>query len=78
MLEEEDRKTNEEGIGITRLLSAKEVGEILGVSPRTVNKLAREWRLGFVQLTTRQRRFTPELVEEFLRAHTIPMNPYVG
>jgi Helix-turn-helix domain len=76
MQEEENRKTNEEGvIGITRLLSAEEVGEILGISARAVNKLAKEWKLGCIEITPRKRRFSPELVEEFIRAETIHRHP---
>jgi excisionase family DNA binding protein len=76
MQEEENRRTNQESvIGITRLLSAEEVGEILGISARTVNMLVKECRLGSIEITSRERRFTPELVEEFIRAETIHRHP---
>jgi excisionase family DNA binding protein len=79
--------SEEEIIGIPKLLTAKDVGKILGISAKAVNKLAREGRLGHVKITARERRFTKELVEEFVRAETVcrdtrrdedcaPMNPY--
>ncbi len=73
MLTEQKKQTNEEeSIVIPRLLSAQEVGEILGISAKTVNKLARQGRLGYVELTTRKKAFTKELVEEFIKAETYP------
>jgi len=71
MLQEEKKQTNEEeSIAIPKLLSAKEVGEILGISAKTVHKLTREGRLGCVQITARERRFTRDLVAKFVKAET--------
>jgi excisionase family DNA binding protein len=72
MLNEEKKQTNdEERVTIPRLLSAKDVAEILGISAKTVNKLAREGKLGCVQVTAKERRFTEEQVEEFVESRTI-------
>lgn len=75
MLEDKKRAAKEEDIDFLRLLSEKEVGEILGVSVSTVNRLVREGRMGCVQIRTRRRRFTKELVEEFIEAETLHRHP---
>ena len=47
MTKNESRKENDNHeIGIERLLSPKDVSEILGISVKTVNKLVREGKLG--------------------------------
>ena len=67
MLEEKKKQTKEdENIDIPRLLSAQEVGEILGISERAVNRLVREGRLGYVRLTGSKKAFTLDLVGEFI------------
>jgi excisionase family DNA binding protein len=76
MLEEEKKQTKEkEDIDIPRLLTAQEVGEMLGISERAVNRLVREGRLGYVRLTGNRRLFTTELVGEFIRAETVRRSP---
>jgi hypothetical protein len=45
---------------IVRLLTAVTVATILGVSPKTIHKLAREKKLACVQVTSRDRRFIRE------------------
>ena len=71
MLNKEDRTTCEEDrYAIPKLLGAKEVGEILGVSSRTVNRLVRNSELGYVRVSTRKRRFTIAQVEQFVSANT--------
>ncbi len=70
-MEEVERPIEERQVAaVPRLISAAEVGEILGISAKTVHKLARDLRLGSVEITTRKRRFTMELVEEFIEAET--------
>ena len=67
MSNNEMRKENEQDqIAIPRLLSAKDVGEILGISVKTVNKLVRTGKLGCVQVTTKERRFTNEQVAVYI------------
>jgi excisionase family DNA binding protein len=48
------------------LLDARKVAFILNISVKTVHKLAREGKLGCVQVTARERRFTHEQVEEYI------------
>jgi excisionase family DNA binding protein len=68
--ENEKLATEEESNGIPTLLTTKEVGEKLRISATTVHKLARAGRLGFVKVSAREKRFTKDLLEEFIRAET--------
>jgi hypothetical protein len=43
---------------IRKLMTVKDVAEILGIAAKTVNKLVREAKLGCVQVTAKERRFT--------------------
>ncbi len=55
---------------VERLLTAATVACILGISPKTVHKLVREGKLACVQVTARERRFTHEQVEDYIRSQT--------
>ena len=55
------------------LLSPSEVAGLLRVSAKTIHKLVREGRLACVQITDRERRFTDEQVQEYIRSQTIPV-----
>ena len=68
---ETGKENDQERIIIQKLLSAKDVAEILGISVKTVNKLVREGKLGCVQVTAKERRFTEEQVEIFIESRTI-------
>jgi len=71
MINNETGKENEQGrIFIQKLLSAKDVAEILGISVKTVNKLAREAKLGCVQVTAKERRFTEGQIREYIESRT--------
>ncbi|AFM27734.1 helix-turn-helix domain-containing protein [Desulfomonile tiedjei] len=65
------RENDNDQIGIQRLLSPKEVADILGISVKTVHKLVRDQRLACVQVTSKEKRFTQEQVQEFVRSRTI-------
>jgi excisionase family DNA binding protein len=68
----ESRKENDNAkIGIQRLLSPKDVAEILGISAKTVHKLVRDGKLGCVQVTGRDRRFTEEQVRNYVEQRTL-------
>ena len=72
MINKETGKENDQGrIFIQKLLSARHVAEILGISVKTVNKLVREGKLGCVQITAKERRFTEQQVEGFGESLTI-------
>jgi excisionase family DNA binding protein len=67
----ESRKENDnQKIGIQRLLSPKEVAEILGISVKTVHKLVREGKLGCVQVTAKERRFTEAQLGAYIDAQS--------
>jgi excisionase family DNA binding protein len=71
MSNNEMRKENEQDrISIQRLLSAKDVAEILGISVKTVNKLVRAGKLACVQVTTKERRFMEEQVRAYIEAQS--------
>jgi excisionase family DNA binding protein len=53
-----------------RLLDAKEVATMIKVAIKTVHKLAREGKLACVQVTARERRFTSEQVQEYIRSQS--------
>lgn len=66
------RKENDnDTIGIKRLLSPKDVAQTLGISVKTVHKLVREGKLGCVQVTGRDRRFTEEQLQAYVEAKTL-------
>ena len=52
------------------LLKAKDVAVRLLVSEKTVHKLVRGGRLACVQVTSRDRRFTDEQVQEYIRSQS--------
>ncbi len=55
------------------------MGETLGISAKTANKLAKVGRIGYVRLTDSKWVFTMELVEEFIKAETNHRDfPYYG
>jgi excisionase family DNA binding protein len=56
---------------IRKLMTAKDVAEILGIAAKTVNKLVRDGKLGCVQVTAKERRFTEEQVERFVESRSI-------
>jgi excisionase family DNA binding protein len=71
MLNEGKKQRNdEERVPIPRLLSARDVGEILGISVKTVNKLVREAKLGCVQVTAKERRFSEEQIRDYIESRS--------
>jgi excisionase family DNA binding protein len=52
------------------LCRASEVAKILGISVKTVHKLVREGKLHCVQVTARERRFTPEQVQQYIESQS--------
>ena len=67
---ETGKEIDQERIFIQKLLSARDVAEILGISVKTVNKLVREGKLGCVQVTVKERRFTEQQVEGFVESRS--------
>lgn len=57
-------------LGMAALLGTPDVARILGVSLKTVHKLVRDKKLACVQVTARDRRFTHEQVQEYIRSQS--------
>ena len=57
------------------LLDSKEVADILRIAVKTVNKLVRQGKLACVQVTSSERRFTHEQVQEYIKSQST--NPRV-
>jgi excisionase family DNA binding protein len=71
-MKSESRKENDYGdICVAKLLKATDVAEILGISKKTVNKLAREGRLNCVQVTAKERRFTEAQIREYIESRCV-------
>ena len=67
----ETRKENDYAtIGISQLLTPTDVAGILGVSVKTVHKLVRDGKLGCVQVTGKERRFTEEQVKAYVQTQS--------
>lgn len=52
------------------LLTVSQVAAALGLSRKTVHKLVRERKLACVYVTSRERRFTHEQVQEYIRSQS--------
>lgn len=71
MTNNENRKEiDQDRIGVARLLCPTDVAEILGISVKTVHKLVRGGKLGCVQVTAKERRFTAEQVRAYVEAQS--------
>lgn len=66
----EGKESNGSHSNLPVLMKAKAVGELLGISKKTVNKLAREGKLGCVQVTAKERRFTEDQVRAYIEAQS--------
>jgi excisionase family DNA binding protein len=53
------------------LLDPVQVGEILGISPRTVNDLCNRKKLRYIQVDAKHRRFTESMVQEYIDSQTV-------
>jgi excisionase family DNA binding protein len=51
---------------VTPLMNAEQVANILGIATKTVHRLVRERKLACVQVTARERRFTPAQVNDYV------------
>ncbi len=71
---DENRSVNTDqqpGAAMPQLLNAEDVAQILGIAKKTVHKLVREGKLGCVQVTEKDRRFTPPQVQAYIDAQTV-------
>jgi excisionase family DNA binding protein len=71
MSTQEDRKGNEYPQSeLPILYKATDVARILGIAVKTVNKLVREGKLGCVQITARDRRFSQKHIQQYIEARS--------
>jgi excisionase family DNA binding protein len=56
--------------GLPKLLYPRDVAQLLGISVKTIHKLVRDGKLGCVQVTTKDRRFTQEQVQHYIESCT--------
>ena len=57
----------------TPLLTKEQAAELLGIRVRTVHQLVRDGKLGCVQLSPKDRKFTEAQIQEFIDSRTIPI-----
>ena len=55
---------------LPQLLYPRDVAQILGISVKTVHKLVRDGKLGCVQVTAKDRRFTHEQAQRYIESCT--------
>jgi len=53
---------------LPKLFFPRDVAQVLGISVKTVHKLVRDRKLGCVQITAKDRRFTREQVERYVES----------
>jgi len=59
------------GAAMPQLMDAQDVALILKIAPKTVHKLVRKGRLGCVQVTEKDRRFTREQVQAYIDSQSV-------
>ncbi len=55
---------------LPKLLYPRDVAQLLGLSVKTIHKLVRDGKLGCVQVTTKDRRFTQEQAQRYIESCT--------
>lgn len=55
---------------LPQLFYPRDVAQVLGISVKTIHKLVRDGRLGCVQVTIKDRRFTQEQVQGYIESCT--------
>jgi excisionase family DNA binding protein len=72
MVENRSAKTDPQPeAAMPQLMDAQDVALILKIAPKTVHKLVREGKLGCVQVTEKDRRFTREQVQAYIDSRTV-------
>jgi hypothetical protein len=72
MLENRSDKTDPPpGATMPQLMDAQDVALILKIAPKTVHKLVRRGKLGCVQVTEKDRRFTREQVQAYIDSQSV-------
>jgi len=72
MLENRSAKTDPQPeAAMPQLMNAQDVALILKIAPKTVHKLVRRGKLGCVQVTEKDRRFTREQVQAYIDSQSV-------
>ena len=72
MVENRSAKTDPQPeVAMPQLMDAQDVALILKIATKTVHKLVRRGKLGCVQVTEKDRRFTREQVQAYIDSQTI-------
>ena len=62
---------------LPKLLYPRDVAQLLGISIKTIHKLVRDGKLGCVQVTARDRRFTHEQAQRYIESCTKDTPPKI-
>jgi excisionase family DNA binding protein len=54
-----------------KLLTTKEVGEILNLSKHTIWKMCRENRIPYIKISVRNYRISQEAVDNYIKSNTV-------
>jgi excisionase family DNA binding protein len=72
MLENRSVETDPQpGAAMPQLMNARDVALALKIAKKTVHKLVREGKLGCVQVTAKDRRFTREQVQAYIDSQSV-------
>jgi len=72
MVENRSAKTDPQPEAVMpQLMDAQDVALILKIAPKTVHKLVRRGKLGCVQVTEKDRRFTREQVQAYIDSQSV-------
>jgi excisionase family DNA binding protein len=72
MAENRSAKTDPQPeVAMPQLMDAQDVALILKIAPKTVHKLVRRGKLGCVQVTEKDRRFTREQVQAYIESQSV-------
>jgi excisionase family DNA binding protein len=67
----EGKESNSSQGKCEKLMRAADVAKILSISAKTVNKLVRDGKLGCVQVTAKERRFSEDHLSEYIASRTL-------
>ena len=72
MVENRSAKTDPQPeVAMPQLMNAQDVALILKIAPKTIHKLVRRGKLGCVQVTEKDRRFTREQVQAYIDSQSV-------
>ena len=68
----ESKPSSQEYLDITELLKPKQAASKLGISVKTLHRLCREGRIGFVKINQKERGFTLDQIHDYIDRQTVP------